>query len=201
MSLKQMELILASGSSARKTMLENTGLQFVILPAQIDENDLMQKMLSRQDAPKEITLGLAIEKCLDVSKKRPGNFVIGSDQTLVLESTILSKAKSKADALDKLRALRGKKHTLNSAVCVGYNGAVIWSLIDHADLTMKNFDDNFLNDYADHAGDILTQCVGAYAIEGTGSWLFDNIRGDYFTIMGMPLLPLLSFLQTKGFGP
>jgi septum formation protein len=201
MSLKQMELILASGSSARKTMLENAGLEFVVLPAQIDENNLMQKMISRQETPEQITLGLAIEKSLDVSKRRPDCLVIGSDQTLVLDNTILSKAKSKADALDKLRALRGKKHTLNSAVCVSYNGAIIWSFIDHADLTMKNFDDKFLDDYADHAGDILTQCVGAYAIEGTGSWLFDDIRGDFFTIMGMPLLPLLSFLQTKGFGP
>jgi septum formation protein len=201
MSLKQMELILASGSSARKTMLENAGLEFEVLPAQIDEHDLMQKMLSQQETPEKITLGLAIEKCLDVSKKKPDCLVIGSDQTLVLEDIILSKAKSKSDAIDKLRALRSKKHTLNSAVCVANNGKIIWSFIDHADLTMKNFDDNFLNDYAEYSGDILTQCVGAYAIEGTGSWLFDDIRGDYFTIMGMPLLPLLSFLQTKGFGP
>jgi septum formation protein len=126
--------------------------------------------------------------------------VIGADQVLECHGKILSKAKNKKAAADKLRFLRGKTHRLISAACVAKNGKIIWQGVQHADLTMKNFNDAFLKRYIAEAGDTLTGAVGAYALEEKGIWLFKKIEGDYFTILGMPLLPLLGFLQGEGLG-
>lgn len=184
-------LVLASGSFARKAMLTKAGLNFECHPANINEN-IVSKNLSSE---------LADRKALHVSAKFPNALVIGSDQTLDIEGKILSKANSVEAAKEKIRILRGKTHTLSSSVSIAQNQKILWKYTDLANLTMNNFDDAFLDSYAERNKEILTLCVGGYDIEGVGAWLFSKIEGDFFTIMGMPLLPLLGFLREKGFRP
>ncbi len=188
-------LILASGSAARQAMLKQAGLSFDVVPAKIDEADLLSQ--HTHDPPAEKALFLAREKALNVSRENPAALVIGSDQILCLGDEIFNKAVNRDDALQKLGMLNGKTHRLISAVAVARNGGVLWDHTDHADLTMWALDQNFLRRYGDLAGDALTSCVGAYQIEGVGAWLFSKVTGDYFTIMGMPLLPLLGYLYEE----
>lgn len=188
-------LILASGSAARQAMLRQAGLEFDILPAQIDEAALLHER--RGDSPPEKALFLAREKALNVSRENPEALVIGSDQILCLGDEIFNKAVNRYDALQKLRMLSGKTHRLISAVAVARNGCVLWDHADHADLTMRKLEEGFLAAYALLAEEALTSCVGGYQIEGAGAWLFKDIKGDFFTIMGMPLLPLLGYLYEE----
>lgn len=189
-------LILASKSAARIEMLTRAGLHFEIVPADIDEAGV--KKAYNGELPELLAGELAFQKARRVSEYHKGATVIGSDSILTAAGQLLSKAKDKNDAREKLIFLRGKTHRIISAVSVCRGGAEIWSHVDHADLTMKPFADDFLDRYIDGAGDILTTCVGAYAIEEYGIRLFENIEGDYFTILGMPLLPLLNFLEKEG---
>lgn len=188
-----MHIILASKSAARKAMLDNAGLKFSCDPADIDE----QALISGAKEPERAAILLAQEKAKTVSQRRPKSLVIGSDQILVFENEILNKAETQEAAKEKLKRLRGKTHRLVSAVSVVWDGKSVWSALDSADLTMRNFDDDFLDSYCKRASDDLLNCVGAYAIEGAGAWLFENVKGDYFTIMGMPLLPLLGYLREE----
>ncbi len=188
-------LILASGSAARQVMLRQAGLNFDILPASLHEAKLLQDRAL--ESPAEKALFLAREKALNVSREIPEALVIGSDQILCLGEIIFSKANSRGDALEKLRMLSGHTHRLISGVAVARDGRVLWDHADHADLTMRVLDEDFLRAYADAAGDALTSCVGAYQIEGAGAWLFSKVVGDFFTIMGMPLLPLLGYLYEE----
>lgn len=191
---KPARLILASGSAARQKMLRDAGLSFEAIPADIDEG-------AEQSGPAERALNLAIAKARAVSSQNPEVLVIGSDQTLTCEGRFFEKAQTPEAAMEKLRALRGKTHELVSAVSVVRDGAVIFEAQQKSDMIMRDFDDDFLARYCAAAGDALTQCVGAYALEAEGIWLFADIDGDYHTILGMPLLPLLGFLGTRGFGP
>ncbi len=188
-------LILASGSAARQLMLRQAGLTFDILPASLDEAKLLQDRAL--ESPAEKALFLAREKAQNVSREIPEALVIGSDQILCLGEIIFSKANSRGDALEKLRMLSGQTHLLISGVAVARGGEVLWDHADHADLTMRVLDEDFLRAYAEAAGDALTSCVGAYQIEGAGAWLFSKVVGDFFTIMGMPLLPLLGYLYEE----
>lgn len=198
----QPALILASKSAARKTMLENAGLSFDALPSNVDEPVIVEKMLKDDFHAPGIALELARQKALDVSRKNPHALVIGSDQTLEFQGEFISKAENKEAARKKLALLRGEEHTLISAISVAYNGESLWQHIDDATLRMRNFDDEFLDRYCSKAGAALTQCVGAYEFEGLGGWLFSSIKGDFFTILGMPLLPLLGYLKDNhGFRP
>jgi septum formation protein len=126
--------------------------------------------------------------------------VIGSDQVLVYRDRLVDKAGSRTEALAKLKMLQGSVHSLISAVCVAEGNRIVWEYVDKVDLTMRALNDNQLAAYADAAGPALTECVGAYALEGAGAWLFEKIEGDYFTVLGMPLLPLLGYLRTRGSG-
>ena len=191
------EIILASGSAGRKAMLQNAGVRFTAIPADIDEQSIIDQGLQSNKTIKDITEELALEKARHIARQHPNALVIGSDQTLEFNNTILSKAKNTQDAADKLRALRGHTHHLHSAVCIVKADEALFSTIETASLTMHNFDDEFLRAYMDKDQDALTSCVGWYKIEGAGSWLFSNIQGDNFTIMGMPLLLLLGFLRQK----
>lgn len=196
------EIILASSSAGRKAMLQNVGIRFTAIPADIDEQSIIAQGRQSNKAIKDITEELALEKARHIAQNHPNALVIGSDQTLEFNKTILSKAKNTQDAADKLRALRGHTHHLHSAVCVVRDGEALFSTIETARLTMHDFNDEFLRIYMDKDQDALTSCVGGYKIEGAGAWLFSNIQGDNFTIMGMPLLPLLGFLRHKhGFAP
>lgn len=185
------EIILASGSKARQAMLTQAGLKFKTIPSTINE-----ELYSSPQAG-DLALMLAQEKARDVSRKNPEALVIGSDQTLEFQDQIFSKAHSLEEAIRRLGSMRGKTHTLHSAVSIVLNEEILWSCQDKAHLTMNNLDTAFLESYINKEKDALLNCVGGYKIEGAGAWLFSNINGNFFTIMGMPLLPLLSYLREE----
>lgn len=190
-----LRIILASQSAARKTMLKNAGLNFKAIPADLDEEKIIADFRADGFSTKHIALALSEKKALAVAQKNPDALVIGCDQVLEIEGQVVSKAKDPKDAKDKLRRLRGKTHTLISAVSIVQGKTTFWQHEDEAHLTMREFDDEFLENYAKQAGPALTRAVGAYELEGLGSWLFTEVRGDYFTILGLPLLPLLEYLN------
>lgn len=194
-------IILASRSKARNAMLRNAGIPFETIPASINETEMLRQMRDMNTTPENIAMSLAEAKAARISREYPDNTVIGSDQVLILDGKILQKAEKRDEAKEKLKLLRGKTHELVSAVCLAKKGEVIWEARSSARLTMRDFDDEFLSDYLASAGDVLTDCVGCYALEESGSWLFEKVEGDIFTIMGMPLLPLLGFLHELGFRP
>ncbi len=187
-------LILASKSAARCTMLSNAGFKFEVIPSSVDEISIIKEMTADDFYAQGIALELAKRKALDVSKTYPDALVIGSDQMLEFNGQMMGKTKTPEEAKEKLRMLRGNMHSLISAVSVAKDGHSLWQHIDDVHLEMRDFDDEFLDLYCLKAGDALVNCVGGYEFENLGSWLFSSIKGDYFTILGMPLLPLLSYL-------
>lgn len=195
--MNKRRLILASGSTIRQKMLYHAGLDCEVIPADLDEEALK----ADDENPVDVAVALSKAKANHVSQEHPEALVIGADQVLVFEGQIYSKAKDTHEAREKLRAMRGKTHSLISAVSVSRHQETLWSAYDMVDLTMYDFDDDFLERYCEKAGDALTRSVGAYEYESVGSWLFNNVQGDYFTILGMPLLPLLGYLRSQGFGP
>lgn len=197
MSYHTPHIILASKSFGRRQVLEGAGLKFTAIPAQIDERAIEERLHQIDAGNEDIALELAKEKALAVSKDSPDALIIGSDQILDCEGQALHKAANKKEALEKLQFLRGKTHSLISSVCLAHKGEILWSAIDTAHLTMHNLDDEVLLDYMEKAGEALTGCVGAYALESYGSWLFEKIEGNYFTILGLPLLPLLTELRSN----
>lgn len=186
-------LILASQSSARKTLLANAGIPFEAIPADIDERGLQER--SKLTAPGDIAALLAEQKAAFVSLRHPGRYVVGADQTLALGERMFNKPAGRDGAADQLRALAGRTHVLHSAVAVACDGATLFSKVSVAHMTMRKLDDAAIAAYLDEAGDKMTTSVGAYQLEGLGVHLFELIEGDHFTILGLPLLPLLSFLR------
>jgi len=189
-------LILASQSHARKMLLTNAGISFEAVPADIDER-LVQKN-SGLSAPGEIAGLLAREKASFVSSNNPGRYVVGADQTLALGNHLFSKPAGRAQAADQLRLLAGQTHELHSAVAVARDGQVLFSEVSIARMTMRQLSGEAIRTYLDTAGDAVTTSVGAYQLEGLGVHLFERIEGDHFTILGLPLLPLLAFLRGQG---
>ncbi len=189
------KIILASRSLARQKMLEEAGLEFDCVPADLDEENMIEEMLQQGTDVKEIAGHLARAKALHIAKSNSDGLVIGADQTLDLGGEMLSKAYSEQDAKDKLKLLRGKTHRLISAACVVCGNKILWEGSDSAALTMKDFDDDELEDYIKVAGEALTRSVGAYEIESEGRELFSNIKGDTHTILGLPLTQLLAYLE------
>lgn len=194
-------LILASQSHARQTMLARAGLIFDAIPADIDEGALQQAMQAGGAGQHAVAAALAEAKATALAAEDPQALVIGGDQLLVFDGQILTKATSRVAAADKLNRLKGRTHRLVSAACVVQGGALLWAATDEAVLTMRDFDDDFLHAYLDVAGVALTRSVGAYEFEAAGAWLFERVEGDFFTILGLPLLPLLGFLKSRGYGP
>lgn len=193
-------LVLASASAARRDMLERAGVVFEVLPAQIDER-AVQDVLTSEDSevePADIAEILAEAKARDVSEKCPGALVIGADQVLEFEDEILNKPGDLAQAKAALKLLRGATHHLHSGVALARDGEIVWSMAETASLTMRRFSDKFLANYVAEEGEGLCESVGAYKLEGRGLQLFERVEGDFFTILGMPLLPLLAELRTHG---
>ena len=194
------EIVLASGSRARREMLAAAGVPFIVQPADVDEPAIRARM-HKADAnvdPKKIAAVLAAAKAEDVSGKIGGSLIIGADQVLALGNELLSKAPSLEAAREALRQLRGRTHELHSAVAFAERGKIIWAHVGTARLTMRDFSDAFLDDYLLRAGDRVGHSVGAYELEGLGVQLFDKIEGDYFTVLGLPLLPVLAELRQRG---
>jgi septum formation protein len=184
-------LVLASRSSARRALLAAAGIPLEVRPADLDERALAA------GAPVAAAALLAREKALAVARMEPGRLVLGADQTLALGAGRFDKPADRAGAAAQLRALRGRTHTLYSAVAVVQDGAVLFEYADTARLTLRAFSDGFLERYLDSAGAAVTASVGGYQIEGLGLQLFERIEGDYFTILGLPLLPVLDFLRRR----
>ena len=188
-------LILASQSSARKMLLANAGLEFKAVTADIDERGI--QLASALSNPREIALLLAREKAKAISASYPGSYVIGADQTLALGNRLFNKPAGRPQALAQLRDLAGNSHELNSAVAVAHDGQIVFEDVAVARMTMREMTEDELSAYLDAAGDAVTTSVGAYQLESLGIHLFERIEGDHFTILGLPLLPLLAFLRRE----
>ena len=189
------KLILASQSRARRMLLENAGLEFEALPADIDERAVQKN--SGLSAPGEIASLLAREKALFISRQRPGQYVVGADQTLALGPRMLSKPAGRAQAAEQLGLLAGQTHALHSAVSVARDGKALFDDVSVARMTMRRLAADEIEAYLDQAGEAVTTSVGAYQLEGLGVHRFERIEGDHFTILGLPLLSLLAFLRRE----
>lgn len=189
-------LILASGSTARRDMLAGANVPFTVRPADVDETAL-KSGLTHVD-PAELALELARAKALDVSRHDPEAWVLGADQTLAFDGGLVSKAPSLAAARTRLTTMRGRAHQLHSGAALARDGRLVWSGVDTATLIMRDFSDAFLDAYLAAEGEALLACVGAYRLEGMGSQLFDSVDGDYFTVLGLPLWPVLAELRRVG---
>lgn len=194
------KLTLASSSKVRAELLSAAGIPFDTDPARIDESEVKEAMLREGAGPRDIADMLAELKALSKSRNTE-NFILGADQTLALDGELFDKATTKDEAIDKLKRLRGKTHSLFAAACIAQNNRIVWRHVNEVKLTMRSFSDDFLTQYADENPDSLLRSVGAYELEHHGSQLMAAISGDYFSILGLPLLELQSFLRTHGVLP
>lgn len=192
-------MILASGSVARRALLEAAGLTFDIVPADIDEVAIREAILEKTAGVEgsDIASVLAAEKARVVSVAHPDALVVGADQVLALGGKIFSKPGNVAEARAHLMMLRGRMHDLVSAVALARNGNVHWQTTATAEMTVREFSNEFLGAYLERVGDRVLSNVGCYEFEGLGVQLFERIEGDYFTILGIPLLPLLARLREE----
>jgi len=188
-------LILASQSHSRKLLLANAGLSFETMPADIDERAIQQG--AKMTVPGQVAGLLAREKARFVSERKAGHHVVGADQTLALGDRLFNKPDGRAAAAEQLRALAGHTHELHSAIAVALDGKIVFETIAIARMSMRALSGDDIRNYLDAAGDAVTSSVGAYQLEGLGVHLFERIEGDYFTILGLPLLPLLAFFRRE----
>lgn len=187
-------VILASKSAARRAVLQGAGVPFETAVAGVDEDAAKARLLARGASPREIAEALAEEKALRISAARPG-LVVGADQTLELDGGLYDKVESLAAARERLQLLRGRPHQLHSAVVVARDGQPVWRETVSATLAMRDFSDAFLDAYLAGEGEAALGSVGCYRLEGPGAQLFERIEGDYFAILGLPLLGLLDLLR------
>jgi septum formation protein len=190
------DIILASGSAARAQMLKNAGYEFDVMPADIDEQAIIEKSILKDKAFEEIAMSLAEQKALEGETQE--KYIVGSDQLLVFENKIYSKSKNLDEARAKLSEMQGRPHQLISGLSVVKNNEVIFSDVDSAIMTMKPLDEQQIEGYLERVGEDALACVGGYAVEGVGARLFKRIDGDFFTIMGMPLIKLINFFDKEG---
>lgn len=194
------ELVLASASPSRRALLEATGLRFETKPANVDERAIQSALTQGNDGiePIDIAEILARAKADAVSAERPGAWVIGADQILTFDGEIFEKPADMDEARDRLLAFRGRVHELHACVAVAKDGSCLWSHTETAHMKMRDFTPEFLGRYLALAGDDILSSVGAYKLEDFGVHLFSEIRGDYFTILGLPMLALLDYLRGEG---
>jgi septum formation protein len=190
-------LVLASKSASRRAVLEAAGIPFVLDPAEIDERAVEQSQAAQAGA-KEVAVLLAREKALATAARHPGRMVLGADQTLALGDRRFSKPRSLAAARDQLAIMAGKTHELHSGAALAKDGRIIFEAVTTARLTMWALSPAFIDAYLAAAGERVLTSVGAYQLEGLGIHLFEKIEGDHFTILGVPLLPLLAYFRADG---
>jgi septum formation protein len=188
-------LILASASKSRNQILLNAGVEFKVQISNVDE--AVTKNCHGTGSAKELALKLAILKANNVSNQNNDTLVIGADQVLECEGVLYDKPTDLVSAAAHLKALRGKKHRLISSACVACNNQILWDITDTVSLTMRNLSDEFIQSYINKVGPDILSSVGGYQLEGLGAQLFVRLEGDFFTVLGLPLLPLLDFLRTE----
>ena len=191
-------LVLASASTIRRTILANAGLTVTVDPAHIDEQAVKTELRAHQAPVETVAVELAVRKATSVSPRHPGALVIGADQMLDAGGEWLDKPADRAAAARQLAALSGRTHRLISGVAVVTDGEEIWRTADVVTLHMRRLSPAFIETYLDRVGSAALTSVGAYQLEGLGAQLFRRIDGDYFTVLGLPLLPLLTFLRERG---
>ncbi|MCR6501472.1 Maf-like protein [Shinella sp. CPCC 101442] len=193
-----MTLILASQSPFRRMLMENAGLSFTTEAARIDERAVETALAARNPSPQDVAETLAIEKAREVAGRHPGALVIGSDQTLSLDGRVFHKPADMVEAKSHLTSMAGRIHSLNCGIALVRDGETLWSDVSVAHLTMRPLSESFIDRHLSRVGDKVLASVGAYQLEGEGVQLFERIDGDYFTILGLPLLPLLAKLRDLG---
>lgn len=191
-------LLLASASPTRQAMLRAAGVAVAAVPADLDEDAIKLRLRAAGAEAGSVAQVLAQTKASAVGKTRPDALVIGADQMLVCGENWYDKPGNLTAARRQLRSLSGKTHHLLTAVAVVQGDRLLWQYLSQAALTMRSFGQDFLDDYLQHAGPAILSSVGAYQLEGLGAQLFERIEGDHFTILGLPLLPLLDFLRSAG---
>lgn len=196
--MSEKNLILASKSPFRAMLMKNAGLAFTQEVAAIDERAIEAAIAGSEISPEDLALILAEAKAVDVSSTHPQALVLGSDQTLSLGDEVLHKAENMDEAAHRLSKLSGKTHQLNSAIVLARNGETLWRHVSVAQLTMRTLTPQFIGRHLTRTGKTVLGSVGCYQLEGEGLQLFEQIEGDYFTIVGVPMLPLLAKLRKLG---
>ena len=194
-----MKLVLASTSAARRAMLDAAGVPHEALSPLVDEDEVKAALKAEGASPRAVADALAEAKAVKISRKLPGVLVLGADQVLAMaDGTMLDKPVGRDGAAAQLRSLRGQEHRLISAAVIAENGTAVWRVADTATLQVRAFGDDWLEAYLDAEGEAILGCVGGYRLEGLGAQLFARVRGDHFTILGLPLLAVLDYLRTRG---
>lgn len=197
-----MKVILASNSATRRAMLDAAGVTYEAVDPQVDEETAKASLVAESQSGRAIADALAELKALKLSWRHPEALVIGADQTLARDDGMLfDKPATMPAAAEQLRSLSGRGHVLHSAAVIAERGRPVWRSVQRATLKMRKLSPDFIGDYLGGEGPDILSSVGCYRIEGRGAQLFDRIDGDYFTILGLPLLPLLGYLRTRGVLP
>lgn len=192
-----MRIILASGSTIRQKLMTDAGLDFEVIAKAVDEGAIKESMLAESARLQDIADALAEAKAMRVSRIENG-LVIGADQIMVMNDQLFDKPKNIEDARERLKLMRGKTHYLVGAVVICENGTPVWRHMAKTKLTMREFSDEFLEDYLEHEGELVTKSVGAYRFEGLGAQLFSHVEGDFFSILGLSMLPVMDYLRRRG---
>jgi septum formation protein len=201
MMLAASPIVLASASTARRRMLEAAGVTIAVDPAAIDEEEVKRSFRAGGGSAEDCATALAEAKALRVSARHQSQLVLGADQILEAGGEFFDKPRDRGGAAAQLAALAGRRHRLISAAAVARNGAAIWHHVDRAELLMRPLSKDFIGRYLEVGGDAALTSVGAYQLEGLGAQLFERVEGDFFTILGLPLLPVLAFLRDQGVLP
>lgn len=192
-----MRVILASGSAIRRKIMMDAGLDFEVIVRPVDEAAIKDSMLAESARLQDIADALAEAKSMRISRVEQG-LVIGADQIMVMDDQLFDKPKTIEEARQRLKLMRGKTHYLIGAVVICENGAPVWRHMAKTKLTVRDFSDTFLEDYLQAEGELVTKSVGAYRFEGLGAQLFSHVEGDFFTILGLSLLPVMDYLRVRG---
>ncbi|MDG1530580.1 MAG: Maf family protein [Paracoccaceae bacterium] len=191
-------LILASGSEIRAEMLHRAGVEFEVMSPMVDEASIKESLMAEGAKPHDIADALAEYKSRKVSMKKPDAFVIGADQILACDGVVYDKAENQDALIQQLKTLRGQVHRLYTAAVIYQGGEPQWRFVKQAKLTMRNFSDQYLLQYVERNWPEISYCVGGYQLENEGARLFHRVEGDYFTVLGLPLIEVLGYLTERG---